>query len=251
MRASILLVAWTACSSSDPSSGMDMRGGRPDAADSVKTGAPGCGLAAAAFCDTGWRGPRPSTPSTIRALDGLQRSLLDAETGQRGFLLTGNEQYLQPFESGLQRSERELSKLEALLPPVEVIALRQLGRAKTAELRRTIDLGRGGQREAALAIVNSDIGKKLMDEVRALVARLSASEEAAQARTDEAASAGLTWSLVIDGVAGVGLALLLTWRWPTPIRRSWSSSMTCSDAIRRIPTRRTASPRSCAAARRR
>ena len=49
------------------------------------------------------------------SLQGLERSFLDAETGQRGYLLTERSEYLQPYDNALQRDRRRLSLPAAVL----------------------------------------------------------------------------------------------------------------------------------------
>jgi CheY-like chemotaxis protein len=101
-------------------------------------------------------------------------STKDAETGQRGFLLTGDEAYLEPFVSGRAAIEGELNKVRALTAnssdqQQRADQLQGLISAKLAELLSTINLKRAGKSEEALAIVRTDRGKVLMDRIRALV----------------------------------------------------------------------------------
>ena len=103
--------------------------------------------------------------------------LQDAETGQRGYLLTGDEAYLEPFTKASAEIDPELENLSrlALDSPSEqqdVVALRAIADDKLAELRRTVELRRSGDADAALAIVRGGAGKEAMDRARALVARL-------------------------------------------------------------------------------
>jgi len=100
----------------------------------------------------------------------LLLTVTDAETGQRGFLLTGKEQYLKPYDQALSeipgiwqrleaRSESESDQSQRLR------ALRPVVTAKLDELRKTILVRRAGSRDA-VSIVNSGRGKALMDEIR-------------------------------------------------------------------------------------
>jgi len=100
----------------------------------------------------------------IAALDALQSTLQDAETGQRGFLLTGDEKYLQPYEDALSRITPEIDSVATLTQDnpnqqANLALLRPHVAAKLAELKQTIDLRRGGGEAAALAVVRSDRGK--------------------------------------------------------------------------------------------
>lgn len=101
----------------------------------------------------------------------LQGLAQDAETGQRGYLLTGRESYLDPYLDAQRDLSGELAALDAALNAEgrdgEMDKAAALVRAKFAELEATLELVRSGQKTAALAIVNSDRGRALMDSVRA------------------------------------------------------------------------------------
>jgi signal transduction histidine kinase len=114
---------------------------------------------------------------TVLVLDGFQNLLkyaLDAETSQRGYLLTGEQRYLGPYASGTQGMHDELRSLQSLmaddgqqrrgLDPL-VAALT----AKERELDRTIALRRSGDSAGALRLVRTDSGLQAMDEVRRTV----------------------------------------------------------------------------------
>ena len=110
-------------------------------------------------------------------------ALLDAETGQRGFLLTQAERYLEPYEQARQQLTNDLSRLRALAAddPRGAAILDRLvavSNEKLAELSETIRLERAGQHAAALALVNDDLGKRLMDEARGLLAEFIGQAEA-------------------------------------------------------------------------
>ena len=109
--------------------------------------------------------------------------LKDAETGQRGFLLTGgNDEYLGPYSRAITAIGPKLSEFAALadrtLPRQDDFAgeLETLIGEKLAELAKTINLQRSGNAEAALALVRTDQGKRVMDEIRAVMDRSKLSE---------------------------------------------------------------------------
>lgn len=105
----------------------------------------------------------------------LQTALLNAETGQRGFLLTGEDQYLEPFETGTKELEVALNAALAekhysdVFPRENAAQIKSIVDEKVAELRETIRLYRTGDVEAAIAIVKTDQGKRLMDRLRLLL----------------------------------------------------------------------------------
>ncbi|KQT76814.1 hypothetical protein ASG51_07370 [Methylobacterium sp. Leaf465] len=103
----------------------------------------------------------------------LYSGLQDAESGQRGFLLSGDETYLKLYEEAGARTPGRLSTIaEAVArnPGMSAIIARlsRAAEAKLGEMRETVALRRTGQVEAALARMRSGEGKHLMDEIRSL-----------------------------------------------------------------------------------
>jgi signal transduction histidine kinase len=101
----------------------------------------------------------------------LRNLLDDAETGQRGYLLTGNPDYLEPYNNAQIRLPGQLEKVRGLTAndPDQKATFDRLSSAvagKLAELKDTIDLFRAGRRDEAMATVVTNRGKALMDEFR-------------------------------------------------------------------------------------
>ena len=117
----------------------------------------------------------------IGSAEGLLSTLKDAETGQRGYLLTGDGAYLQPYEDALARVRAQqgaFAELVANSPAqrVRVLAMQNSVEGKLAELGHTVSLRRSGDVEGALAVVRSGEGKAWMDAIRADVAAFVAEE---------------------------------------------------------------------------
>ncbi len=110
-------------------------------------------------------------------------SYREAESGQRGYLLTRDESYLVPYYAALARIPAQLSDLDAearagLLSQQDVDQLRRLGDLKLAELKKTIDLARRPTgMHAAVAEVRTDVGERYMDDLRDLVHRMIVQKE--------------------------------------------------------------------------
>ncbi|NKC31335.1 sensor histidine kinase [Falsiroseomonas selenitidurans] len=109
----------------------------------------------------------------------LLGSLQDAETGQRGFLLTGDAAYLAPFEESEQALESDLPELGARLAaeggnPALEATLDGLITAKLAEIRRTIALAQQDELAGAIDVVREGRGKALMDQIRGLLQGIEA-----------------------------------------------------------------------------
>jgi len=111
------------------------------------------------------------THTVIVALDELLATMQDAETGQRGYLLTGEDRYLEPYQSAVALAASRLEAVGALTrdnpsQQANLDVLRRHIRAKFAELEETIELRRDNGAQTAMAVVATDRGKVEMDAVR-------------------------------------------------------------------------------------
>lgn len=115
------------------------------------------------------------TYEVISEANNFLGQLRDAETGQRGFLLTREDKYLEPYRSGVIYTDKTFNNLYRLTSdsPVQQERLRRikgLMQKKLDELALTIKLLRSGQSAKALDVVNSDYGQHVMDSIRNHVA---------------------------------------------------------------------------------
>ena len=143
-------------------------------------------------------------------LNSLLQDMLDAETGQRGYLLTGDEKYLGSYNDAVVQIAPSLDKLRALYvnDRGQLGQFAELSRSvskKLAELEVTVKLRQlGGESENWMQVVRTDIGRGYMDAVRdkgnALIADASIDIAVSRIRIDQ--------SLTISRV-GVTLAALL------------------------------------------
>jgi signal transduction histidine kinase len=147
-----------------------------------------------------------------RATDSVLAELLNAETGQRGFLLTGREDYLQPFTAAAPAVAGAIAQLRALTAdnPAQgerLTRLDRLAQAKLGELRHAIELRRSSGLDAVIAVVNNDQGKRAMDDIRGVLAQMRA-EEARLLDERSAAAANADDNFLRAGIIGVVLALV-------------------------------------------
>ena len=146
-------------------------------------------------------------------LANLFSALQDAETGQRGYLLTGDDAYLQPYRSALSEIETGLNQIgnafsadPALME--DVGRLRAVSSAKLTELSATIDMRRAGRAEDGLALVRANQGKRLMDEARVILGRLgSAVSDGLKERQSRAATMSSRLQVAITGAVLLAIAL--------------------------------------------
>jgi CHASE3 domain sensor protein len=118
------------------------------------------------------------------------KDVTDMEAGQRGYLLTGNPAYLQPYADAKDRIEMDFASLRAGLSrrtqrelSLES-QLESLATSKQAEMERSICLRQQGYRRRSFRLVDTDEGKSYMDEIRSIVSSLSSSESSNFARLD-------------------------------------------------------------------
>ena len=115
-------------------------------------------------------------------LQSVLLALHNAQGGQRGFLLTDDESYLQPYETARAALPGELSSLRQLIADSprqqeRFEVLEQVIMDKMAELEETIKLRRAGNAAAALAIVRTDRGKEAMDRITAVLTDMQTEEQ--------------------------------------------------------------------------
>ena len=126
-------------------------------------------------------------------------SVKDAETGQRGFLLTGAEHYLGPYQLALGAIPLELAELrrritDAPMQLERLDVIEPLLSAKLAELADTIARKRAGDDAGALATMRSDRGSALMDRIRQIVDAMLVAEQTMLERRTQAWEDATRWS---------------------------------------------------------
>ncbi len=153
--------------------------------------------------------------STIQAeLSDVLRDLTDMETGQRGFLLTGDAMYLQPYSDAKGRIATDFVALRAGLARWREheqsleLQLESLARSKQAEIERTINLRQQGYRLRSFRVVDTNEGKEYMDKVRRIVSSLTSSESGNFAKLDSEKSAKLKQFLWISIASNSALLLI-------------------------------------------
>ena len=113
----------------------------------------------------------------VQVLDEVETRLVDAETGQRGYLLTGDEAYLQPYHAAIKNLDQVMGRLKDLTSndPKQQEQVSSLGlpiENKLGELQRTIDLRRREEIAAANQLVLQGSGKRWMDQIRSVIAEM-------------------------------------------------------------------------------
>jgi CHASE3 domain sensor protein len=150
----------------------------------------------------------------IRAdISGVLETLLNLETGQRGFLLTEDPSYLQPYTGAVQQLPDQLSNLRSKLldRPADQLAraaeLELAAQSLVSDADESIRLRQQGYRTRAFAIVKSNRGKESMDQARAYSAALLTAEAGRLADYEQQTDASMRQSLT--AILGWNSGLLL------------------------------------------
>lgn len=117
---------------------------------------------------------------TRSAINRLVRQILDAETGQRGYLLTGDERYLEPYNTATGDINQNLDVLRQLFTPYQDqlndfdIMSHHVSR-KLAEMDLSVRMRKQGNEDGWKFVLTTDVGKEQMEAIREQSTRLSAS----------------------------------------------------------------------------
>ncbi len=146
------------------------------------------------------------THLVLEKLSGLIQSLTDAETGQRGFVITGDEAYLQPYQSGISGIEQYVHEIRTLTADnprqqQRLDILEPLVAQRMTSLKEGIDVQKTKGLEAARQWVGTGKGKKEMDDLRKIVGDMRDEELGLlKIRNDEAKASAE--NLVVTIIAG-------------------------------------------------
>jgi methyl-accepting chemotaxis protein len=161
------------------------------------------------------------THEVLTGLDGLLSVMKDAETGQRGYIITGEPRYLEPYQGSRERVDQGLKKLRELTSDnpaqqTRLNALEPLVAARVATLQQVIEVRKAKGFAPAQQEILTDQGKNEMgavrkavqameDEETSLLAKRSGEEKDRAHRTVLTITLGCLISFVLLGVVGVWL----------------------------------------------
>jgi CHASE3 domain sensor protein len=163
------------------------------------------------------RSLREAVDDSYRARLAVQRLLSihqDMETGQRGFVVTGDESFLEPFERARAEVDPALAAVEWHIgegSPLwdELQELRRLSAEKLRFSEQVVALRKAGREEEPDRLVAQGRGRIIMDQIRGRIARIAAAEEERVAASTEQAEAARLRSQQLTFILLVGLAVLL------------------------------------------
>jgi len=150
--------------------------------------------------------------NVIDALGSSLSAMQDLELGQRGYLLVGEESYLDPYHNSLAKVDEYINQVVFLTtdnPSQQKLAkqLQDAASRKKAYLAETISIRRGAGAEAAQRVTATGRGKEIMDGFRALIAEMEQAENKLLIERGDTLMASLTRTNLVVALTG-GIAVL-------------------------------------------
>jgi two-component system, sensor histidine kinase and response regulator len=149
----------------------------------------------------------------LQTATAAERSVVDVETGVRGYLLTGQPQFLEPYRQARAALPSQLSRLRAEVAGDRAQTARAMGLGTSIidyERSYAVPLASGGAHLTHAAIVAlTGTGKRRLDAIRSAFARFDAAETARTNRGDTATAESAHDALVIAAAGFVVTVLLL------------------------------------------
>jgi signal transduction histidine kinase len=180
----------------------------------------------------------------------LLAAMVDIETGLRGYVITGDENFLEPYHSGLEQMERHLKRLRAELADDagQQPELAELVEAVTQEIshsHRVVSLKSTQQDDSAQRAIATGDGKQIMDHIRQIIALQSSRDREQLQQRDQEFQSGLSWRVQIIVVgslfgfvavflaaAAINRSLGERIRLNADLRRSLAETMQALDKVR-------------------
>ncbi|MEH1952603.1 response regulator [Nostoc sp.] len=146
------------------------------------------------------------TQEKINKLEELLSEIKDAETGQRGYILTGQESYLEPYQAVVGNIDQKIVELKNLIADQpsqqkQFATLESLIAAKLAILKQTIYLRQNQGFEAALQVIQTNQGKHLMDDIRKIIKEIENEDKGLLKQQSQAAKASANNTVLTLAIA--------------------------------------------------
>ncbi|MBC1219492.1 response regulator [Nostoc sp. UCD121] len=146
------------------------------------------------------------TQGKINKLEELLSYMKDAETGQRGYILTGQESYLVPYQAVVANIDQKIVELKDLIADQprqqkQFATLESLIAAKFAILQQTIYLRQNQGLEAVLQVIQTNQGKYIMDDIRNIIHEIENEQKGLLQQQSQAAKASANNTVLTLAIA--------------------------------------------------
>jgi PAS domain S-box-containing protein len=159
------------------------------------------------------------THQVTENLDDILVLLVDAETGQRGYIITGNETYLEPYDAARKQIFERVDDFADLTidnaaQQAKVLELRQLVETRLAVLEKNVALRRTEGFDTVSKQVGMGVGKQAMDKLRTLIRSMIDEENRLMAeRTDTSQNSyhSAIFNGIVTTIAGIAMVGAFAW----------------------------------------
>jgi signal transduction histidine kinase len=158
------------------------------------------------------------THQVITTLQNLLTLITDADTGQRGFVITGNETYLEPYDISLSNLSSTISRINKLISNNDKhsdllrninLSVYPLLQSKISDLDKTIDMRKNYGFNASAEVMSADNGENLMDQVRKnIISIIDEEEKILQSNTNKSVIDGQ--NLLFIYIVGILISIVIT-----------------------------------------
>lgn len=181
------------------------------------------------------------TYQVLSQLEDLNLQLTNAETGQRGYVITGKQSYLEPYNAAINVLDQKVNELQKLTEDNpnqqrRLDILQPLIANKLAELKETIDLRQNQSFEASQKVVLTDRGKQLMGEIRKVILAMENEENVLLKQRSQSAQAAakktlasIVYSIPIFSLILALIGFILTRHISVPLKRVSESAEKLAD----------------------
>ncbi|MBD6618076.1 response regulator [Komarekiella sp. 'clone 1'] len=156
------------------------------------------------------------TYQVLNQLDKVSSQLINAETGQRGFIITGEQRYLEPYSAAMKSLDQQIKELQKLTEDNpnqqnRIYRLQPLINQRMAVMKNVIDLRQRQGLESAQQAILTDSGKQLMDEIQKLLQAMENEENVLLKQRSEKAQVATqqTIASIVYGIPSSFLILAL------------------------------------------
>jgi len=158
------------------------------------------------------------TQTVMDKTDSLLVTLLNAETGARGYVITEQDKYLVPYNLAISNWDNQLNELKQLTAdnPVQqanIVKLSQLANSKLAFLQQYVDLRKNSTLDTTITFVDNGNGKELMDSVRQVIGDMKSQEQTLldqRSHTSESAASYTEYVILFGTIIAVIVTIVTT-----------------------------------------
>ncbi|MEL6351440.1 MAG: CHASE3 domain-containing protein [Cyanobacteria bacterium J06627_28] len=171
-------------------------------------------------------------------LEKVQKLSVEAETGQRGFLYTGNESFLAPYTAARSKLSENFRQLESQIKDEaqqeRLTELEKIFNTRMTYLEETINLARSGQEDEVKNRVSGGEGRQLMAQIESAILEMENAEDDILAERQQTAREAKAFAIAVVWIkitSIIGLGLLILWATNRIIQQSIDKALDAAESV--------------------